>query len=199
MARYYELSAPPEGLARDLGPGGDRVAALLHGVSAHVPPDGAHLPPDGAPRRGSEGLPKTLAGAPVRPAPDVPAALLDRVAPDWLAELERRRHDARRRLHLTGRADRLELAEHVAMLVATPRLRPADPEDADALAMSGAILWLVGTLVAAALADDRADALAELITCGWWPVGPVDGAFLTAPLDLPRRPRGGPPERSRHA
>ncbi|MFC4049819.1 hypothetical protein ACFOY4_09015 [Actinomadura syzygii] len=192
MARYYELSAPPEGLARDLGPGGDRVAALLHGVSAHVPADGA---------RGwaSEGLPKTLAGAPVRPTPHVPAALLDRVAPSWLAALERRRHDARRRLHATGRADRLELAEHVAMLVATPRLRPADPEDDDALAMSGAILWLLGTLVADALAEDRADALAELIARGWWPVGPVDGAFLTAPLDLPRRPRGGPPERSRHA
>ncbi|TYB47904.1 hypothetical protein [Actinomadura chibensis] len=192
MARYYELSAPPEGLARDLGPGGDRVAALLDGVSAHVPPDGAH-------RRRSEELPETLAGAPVRRVPDVSAAVLDRVAPDWLASLERRRHDARRRLLGAGRADRLELAEHVAMLVATPRLRPADPGDADALALSGAVLWLVGTLVAGALADDRADALAELVTGGWWPVGPVDGAFLTAPLDLPRRPRGGPSERPRHA
>ncbi|NKZ08276.1 hypothetical protein [Actinomadura latina] len=194
MARYYELSAPPEGLARDLGRGGDRVAALLHGVSAHLPADGA--PP---PRRDEGRIPAAVAGAPVRPTGDVPAALLDRVDDGWLARLEHRRHVARRRLLDAGREDRLELAEHVAMLVATPRLRPADPGDADALAMSGAILWLVGTLVAIALTDDRDDALAELITRGWWPVGPVDGVFLIAPLDLPSRPRSGLPEGSRHA
>ncbi|MGP4024129.1 AMP-binding protein [Actinomadura sp. 3N407] len=191
MARYYELSAPPEELARDLGPGGDRVAALLHGMSAHLPADGAHVP-----RRGEAHVPESVAGAPVRLMRDVPAALLDRVDPGWLARLEGRRHDARQRLTDTGRGDRLELAEHVAMLVATPRLRPADPGDADALAISGAILWLVGTLVATALTDDRDDALAELITCGWWPVGPVDGAFRIAPLDLPSRPRGRLPEGS---
>ena len=194
MARYYELSAPPAGFARDLGPGGDRVAALLDGVSAHLRTGEAN-----APRRGGGHLPQAVAGAPVRPVRDIPATLLDRVDPGWLARLERRRDDARRRLLRAGREDRLELAEHVAMLVATPRLRPADPGDADALAMSGAILWLVGTLIAVALTDDRDDALAELMARGWWPVGPVDGAFLVAPLDLPSRPRGGMPERSRHA
>ena len=194
MARYYELSAPPEGLARDLGPGGERVAALLDGVSEHLRGDGANLP-----RRDEDRLPEAVAGAPVRVVDDVPAPLLDRVDGGWLARLERRRNDARRRLLDAGREDRLDLAEHVAMLVATPRLRPADPGDADALAMSGAVLWLLGTLVADALTGDRDDALAELVARGWWPVGPVDGAFLVAPLDLPSRPRGGVPERSRDA
>ncbi|WP_336215594.1 hypothetical protein [Nonomuraea sp. LPB2021202275-12-8] len=179
MARYFELSAPPQGLAADLGPGGHRVAALLHALSAR-PPSGSHTPGE-------------VEGMPVRQVEDVPAALLDRVDPGWLAWLESRRSEARARLVADGREDRLELAEHVAMLVATPRLEPAEPGDGDALAMSGAILWLLGTLVATSLADDRDDALADLVGHGWWPVGPVDGALLVAPLGLPGRPRGTPP------
>ncbi|SDK43885.1 hypothetical protein [Nonomuraea jiangxiensis] len=197
MARYYELNAPPEGFAVDLGPGGDRVAALLHGLVTYLPPGDA---PHRAERGPSAGrVPAEMSGLPVRRVDDLPAAVLDRVDPLWQALLENRRSQARARLRDADREDRLELAEHVAMLVATPRLRPADPADADALAMSGAVLWLVGTLVATALADDRDDRLADLIAGGWWPVGPVDGAFLLAPLDLPRRPRHELLGRSSHA
>ncbi|GGL57043.1 hypothetical protein [Planomonospora parontospora] len=199
MARYYELSVPPEGFAGELGPGGDRVAALLHGLVAHLPAGDVSSPPPAGPDPRTGRVPAEVGGLPVRWADELPAVLLDRVDPLWLAWLESRRSEARARLRDARREDRLEFAEHVAMLVATPRLRPADPADAGALAMSGAILWLVGTLVATALTDDRddrADRLADLTARGLWPVGPVDGAFLLAPLDLPRRPRhelsGGP-------
>ncbi|GGS61103.1 hypothetical protein GCM10010156_19830 [Planobispora rosea] len=195
MARYYELSTPPRELAEDLGTGGRRVAALLDALTTHVPPASEHVPPAGArprPEAGSGvpgGVPGEVAGLPVRLVREAPATLLDRVDPGWLVWLESRRSDARGRLVDAGREDRLDLAEHVAMLVATPRLHPADPGDADALTQSGAILWLLGTLVATSLADDRDDALADLIMHGWWPIGPLDGSFLIAPLDLPRRSR----------
>ncbi|MFI6905785.1 hypothetical protein ACIBKY_31285 [Nonomuraea sp. NPDC050394] len=188
MERHYELTAPPPGLATALGPGGEDVLALLDGLSA-------------VPGR----VPDEVDGLPVRQAGRVPAALLDRVEPGWLAALEGRRAHARARLVAAGRESRLELAEHVAMLVATPRLEPAEPGDGDALAQSGAILWLLGTLVATALAGEHDDpgtpvatasagehddpahtALAGLVARGWWPVGPVDGAFVIAPLTLPR-------------
>ncbi|MFI6388614.1 hypothetical protein ACIBHY_04270 [Nonomuraea sp. NPDC050547] len=191
MERHYELTAPPPGLPAALGPGGEDVLALLDGLSA-------------APGR----VPEEVDGLPVRQAGRVPAALLDRVEPGWLAALEGRRARARSSLVAAGRASRLELAEHVAMLVATPRLEPAEPGDGDALAQSGAILWLLGTLVATTLADapgstppaarraspddpaptvPRDDAaLAGLVARGWWPVGPVDGVFVIAPLTLPR-------------
>ncbi|MFD9942819.1 hypothetical protein ACFWYW_54025 [Nonomuraea sp. NPDC059023] len=188
MERHYELTAPPPGLPAALGPGGEDVLALLDGLSA-------------APGR----VPDEVDGLPVRQAGRVPATLLDRVEPGWLAALDGRRARARTRLVAAGRESRLELAEHVAMLVATPRLEPAEPGDGDALAQSGAILWLLGTLVATTLADasgstppaarhddpgntvPRGDAaLAGLVARGWWPVGPVDGAFVIAPLTLPR-------------
>ncbi|MBB5077425.1 hypothetical protein [Nonomuraea endophytica] len=182
MERYYELNAPPPDLPAVLGPGGDDVLALLDGLSV-------------APGR----VPDEVDGLPVRRVGQVPSALLDRVEPGWLAALEGRRARARTRLVAAGRETRLELAEHVAMLVATPRLEPAEPGDGDALAQSGAILWLLGTLVAAALADEHDDAtptvradrlddttLTGLVARGWWPVGPVDGAFVIAPLTLPR-------------
>ncbi|MFI7441573.1 hypothetical protein [Nonomuraea indica] len=173
MARHYELSAPPDGLAADLGPGGDRVDLLLRGLTRGGEPSRACLPP--------------LAGAlPVRALSRVPACLMDRVDPRWLAGLERRRHAARAALLAAGRDAQLELGEHVAMLLATPLLEPADPDDADARAVSGAILWLVGTLVATALAGDDDDLLADLLGRGWWPIGPVDGAFLVAPVTLAR-------------
>ncbi|MFI6294960.1 hypothetical protein ACIBEJ_25450 [Nonomuraea sp. NPDC050790] len=203
MARYFELKDPPRDLPAALGPGGEAVLALLGGLSAA---------PGGAPDH--------VDGLPVRQADRVPTALLDRVEPGWLAALEGRRARARAHLVAAGRESRLELAEHVAMLVATPRLEPARPGDDDALAQSGAILWLLGTLVATALDTpepsrdeppkpshddepvapetgraappvapeaDRGDvALAGLVARGWWPVGPVDGVFVIAPLTLPR-------------
>ncbi|MFI9551936.1 hypothetical protein [Nonomuraea endophytica] len=170
MERHYELNAPPPDLPAVLGPGGEDVLALLDGLSV-------------APGR----VPDHVDGLPVRQVGQVPAELLDRVEPGWLAALECRRARARTHLMATGRESRLELAEHVAMLVATPRLEPAEPGDGDALAQSGAILWLLGTLVAAALTNDQNDTtLAGLVARGWWPVGPVDGAFVIAPLTLPR-------------
>ncbi|MFG3439674.1 hypothetical protein ACGF0J_20720 [Nonomuraea sp. NPDC047897] len=177
MARHYELSAPPDGLAADLGPGGDRVDRLLRGLA------GA-----GEPARSA--LPALVGTLPVRALSRVPACLMDRVDARWLAGLERRRHAARAALRAAGRDDRLELGEHVAMLLTTPLLEPADPDDADARAVSGAVLWLVGTLVATALAEDADDLLADLLGRGWWPVGPVDGAFLVAPVALARTGSG---------
>ncbi|MGW7480031.1 hypothetical protein ACWGH8_15715 [Nonomuraea muscovyensis] len=184
MARHYELTAPPDGLAADLGPGGERVELLLKGLTRV-----------GEPARGA--LPALAGALPVRALSRVPACLMDRVDPRWLAGLERRRHAARAALLAAGRDAHLELGEHVAMLLATPLLEPADPDDADARAASGAILWLVGTLVATTLAGDGDDLLAILLGQGWWPVGPVDGAFLVAPVATARTgARTGPATRA---
>lgn len=166
MARYFELSAAPADLAQELGRGGERVAAMLRGLTE----------PRGTPPAG------------VRVMTRVPADFLNRVDRGWLAELERRRTRARKHLVESGRENELELAGHVAMLVATPRLEPVD---ADSRAISGAILWLLGTLVATCLADDGDPFLADLIASGWWPIGPVDGSFLIAPLTLATGATGG--------
>ncbi len=187
MVRHFELTEPPEGLAAELGPGGDRVERLLRGICAARRPERPPAP-----------------SLTVVRDPAVAAAAMDRVDPGWLEALDRRRGAARERLVATGREKQLDTAEHVAMLVATPRLDPADQTDPDARAVSGALLWLIGTVVADALADpggapaangdgpgrdedddkdddDPLSGLAELLASGWWPIGPVDGAFLISP------------------
>ncbi|WP_440073672.1 hypothetical protein [Streptosporangium sp. OZ121] len=190
MVRHFELTEPPEGLAAELGPGGDRVERLLRGICA------AGRAPA---RRRAPGSSLTVVRDPA-----VAAAAMDRVDPGWLEALDRRRGAARERLVAAGREQQLDTAEHVAMLVATPRLDPADQTDPDARAVSGALLWLIGTVVADALADpggapaangggpghdededdgkdDPLSGLAELLASGWWPIGPVNGAFLISP------------------
>ncbi|WP_051865939.1 hypothetical protein [Streptosporangium roseum] len=187
MARHFELSEPPAGLAGELGRGGDRVERLLHGFCEATRPSTA---------------PGFTSPAPARPATrftvvldrGTAAATMDLVDPGWLADLDRRRAAARSRLLEAGREDQLELAEHVAMLVATPRLDPADPEDAEARAVSGALLWLIGTVVAGALAggdggedeDGTLAELADLLESGWWPIGRVNGRFLITPYTAAR-------------
>ncbi|MDP9870194.1 MULTISPECIES: hypothetical protein [Streptosporangium] len=187
MARHFELSAPPSGLATELGPGGDRVERLLRGVCDATRPSTA---------------PGFTTPAPARPATRftvvrdraTATAAMDLVDPGWLADLDRRRAAARSRLLDAGREEQLELAEHVAMLVATPRLDPADQTDPGARAVSGALLWLIGTVVAGALADgdgeeDEDGTLAELtdlLTDGWWPIGRVNGRFLITPYTADR-------------
>lgn len=181
MVRHFELTEPPEGLAAELGPGGDRVERLLRGICATLRPERA---------------PSSFLTVVRDPA--AAAAAMDSVDPGWLEALDQRRGAARERLVAAGRERQLETAEHVAMLVATPRLDPADQTDPDARAVSGALLWLIGTVVADALADpdgapaadgdgprhdndDPLSGLAELLASGWWPIGPVNGAFLISP------------------
>ncbi|MEU4539710.1 hypothetical protein AB0G15_33135 [Streptosporangium sp. NPDC023825] len=194
MVRHFELTEPPEGLAAELGPGGDRVERLLRGICAADRPERAPDSPLTAP-----GSPLTVVRDPA-----VAAAAMDRVDPAWLEALDRRRGEARERLVAAGREKQLDTAEHVAMLVATPRLDPADQTDPDARAVSGALLWLIGTVVADALADpggapaangdgpgpghdhdhdhdDPLSGLADLLASGWWPIGPVNGDFLISP------------------
>ena len=74
------------------------------------------------------------------------------VAPVGVEALDRQRTAWRDEVVAAGRAEDLEAALHVAMLVATERLDPADDTDVDAHAASGAQLWSLTGAVVAALA-----------------------------------------------
>jgi hypothetical protein len=82
------------------------------------------------------------------------AALLDALPPAVVMPeaFDGQRTAWRAEVVAAGRAEDLEAALHVAMLVATERLDPADDVDVDAHAASGAQLWFLTGAVAAALA-----------------------------------------------
>lgn len=161
MERLYELNRPPEDPGDLLGPGGPRVGALLRGLCGDAPPATA-------PRARVVGLAEAL-------------RLAERVDPAWTAGVDRRSDHARDRLVGAGRAADLELALHMTMLLCTPCLDPADDEDVDAHAVSGALLWLACRLVAPALhGDPDEEGLESLLGGGWWPLGAVDGELVAA-------------------
>lgn len=153
----------------------------------------------GGPRAGRPGL-EALARATPAGAVDLPLAVVtlvegveaaQRVDRAWLEALDRRRAAARTAVVAAGRERELEAALHVAMLVATERLDPADDADVDAHVASGACLWLVTGAVASALAGTSPDPFrpwARLVAAGWWPVGPSGGRLVLSA----REHAGGP-------
>lgn len=164
------------GLAEALGRGGGRVEALLAALPTPTPLDRRLVRATPA---GEVRLPVSEVGLgeAVQAAGHVDGA--------WLREMDRRREVQRQRVVRAGREGQLEAALHVAMLVATERLDPADDGDDDAHVASGAQLWLLAAAVASALAGTEPDPFApwsRLVAGGWWPVGPSGGRLLvTAP------------------
>jgi len=163
-------------VAEALGPGGGRVATLLHRLASGAPaPAGLAL--------------DELARATPAGAVDLPVAafgLADAVLaagevdPDWMAVVDERRSVPRPLLAAAGRTTELEAALHLAMLLGT---RPVGPQDGvgGARAASGARLWLLGAGVSWALIEDAADPFAawtELVSYGIWPVGPTGGRLV---------------------
>ena len=107
----------------------------------------------------------------------------DRVDPEWLAAVDRRRAECRATVVAAGREEELEAALHAVMLVATERLDPPDDADVDQHVASGARLWLLAGAVASALSGPDPDpfaAWADLVTAGWWPIGPSDGRLVVS-------------------
>lgn len=160
-------------VAEALGAGGDRVVDLLDALIRDETVD------MGALARTTPLGPSSLPLAAVTLRAAVDAA--DRMDPEWLAEVERRRAGCRRAVVAAGREEALEAALHVVMLVATERLDPSDDGDVDQHVASGAQLWLLAGAVASALSPARPDpfaAWADLVVAGWWPVGPSDGRLV---------------------
>jgi hypothetical protein len=183
------------GLGAALGPGGDGVSDLLDAVVAEPRADGPAAAVLAALAQA------TPAGDVALPVDEVglraAVAAADRVDPGWLARVDARREAARRAVVAAGRADALEAALHVAMLVATERFDPPEAGDEDALVASGARLWLLTAAVASALAagdgagPDPFAGWGRLVAAGWWPVGPCDGRLVVsgvAGADRGRRP-----------
>lgn len=100
----------------------------------------------------------------------------------WLADVERRREQARRALVDAGRGAELEVALARVVPLAVERFDPADDADVAAHVASGGRLWLLTAAVASALAagadHDPFAAWARLVVAGWWPVGPVGGTLV---------------------
>lgn len=168
-------------LAEALGDGGQRVEQVLGAI---VSP-----PPELEPRR----LHVLAAATPAGPIDlpvvlvDLPRALEASTAVDraWLAAVEHERHAARPLLLTQDRAGHLEAAVHAAMLLGTDHLAPPADDTAGRVA-SGALLWLLGGVVAWALAAPEAnpfDAWGELIVRGWWPIGPSGGRLAMTRLE----------------
>ena len=172
-------------LGQALGPGGDRVEALLAMVA------GGLGGPDALGRADIEALARVTPAGPLSlPMSVVPLAVAvdtaARVDSGWLAEVDRRRAAPRHTLVAAGRGEEMEAALHVAMLVATERLDPADDADVDAHVASGALLWLLAGAVVSALAGVEPDPFggwARLVAAGWWPVGPSRSHLVVSALD----------------
>jgi len=176
-------------LTEALGPGGDRVEALLDALAGPPAPGGGG-DVEGLARAtpaGPVGLPVRLVALPA----GVEAAA--RVDAAWLAAVDRRRDGPRHALAAAGRGEEMEAALHVAMLMATERLDPADDGDEDAHVSSGARLWLLAGAVVSALAGaepDPFEAWARLVVAGWWPVGPSGGHLVVSAPDRRAEPAG---------
>lgn len=178
-------------LAETLGPGGDRVEALLQALTTTA--FGPRRPAVAGGLRGlnAVALPALAPHTPAGPI-DLPLAVVARAAgveaaarvdPTWLAEVDRRRAEPRRALAAAGREAEMEAALHVTMLVATERLDPADDADVEAHVASGAQLWLLAGAVVSALAGTDPDpfaAWAQLVAAGWWPIGPSGGRLVVS-------------------
>jgi hypothetical protein len=161
-------------VADALGPGGDRVEALL---------DALTLGP-------AAGDVSALLRATPAGVVDLPVAIVDRpeavaaageVDPDWLEAVDQKRAACRQVVVDAGREGQLEAALHLCVLLGTERFDPADDRDIAAHVASGARLWLLTGAVASALAGGDPDPFApwaRLVVGGWWPVGPSGGALV---------------------
>lgn len=160
-------------MAEALGPGGDRVADLLEALFDERDVDVEAL---------ARATPAGPVGLPVATVTlQAAAAAADRVDPNWLAEMDRRRTECRRAVVGAGREDALEAALYTALLVATERFDPGNDSDVDEHVASGARLWLLAGAVASALSGADPDPFADwatLVAAGWWPVGPIDGRLV---------------------
>lgn len=176
------------GLAQALGPGGDGVERLLDALVAEPARAAGALDVEALARDTPAGpVPLPLAVVGLQRA----VAAASRVAAAFLADVERRRAALRRTLVAAGREGELEAALHVAVLVATDRLDPADDADVDAHVASGARLWLLTGAVVSALAGARPDPFdswARLVAAGWWPVGPSEGRLVVSDAAGAQRP-----------
>lgn len=166
-------------VAQVLGPGGDRVEAMLGALAGarRVRPDGEVAARARVTPVGMVDLPVDVIGL----AAGVEAAA--RVEPGWLASLGRARDAVRRAVLDAGRQAELEAALHLTILLATERLGPAGDAGQAARVASGARLWLLTGAVASALAGGRPDRFApwaSLAVAGWWPVGPVEGRLVVS-------------------
>jgi hypothetical protein len=163
-------------VAAVLGPGGGRVADLLDRL-ARRPPRPARLATEELLRRTPGGT-VDLSPLVVGLADAVGAA--DEVDPAWMAVVEARRSAPRETLVDRGRGVELEAALNLAMLIGTEQVGDDDGAHVEARIASGARLWLLGGAVAWALAggDDPFGPWAELVSFGFWPVGPVDGRLV---------------------
>lgn len=106
-------------------------------------------------------------------------AAAGRVDPLWLARVDDRRAESR--AAVAGRAEEVEAALHVTLLLAADRFDPDDDTDVDAHVASGARLWLMAGAVVSALSGadpDPFEAWGRLVACGWWPVGPSGGRLV---------------------
>lgn len=194
----------PLSLGQAIGPGGERVESLLARLVGARRPVGTaapatltgtastRLPPSPATVTSLAALAAATPAGPV----DLPLALVPlpagvEAAADvdsaWLEEVDERRSASRRALVAARQEAELEAALHVAVLVATERLDPADDTDVGAHVASGAQLWLLTAAVASALAVASAAAgarpdpfasWAELVVAGLWPIGPSRGRLV---------------------
>ena len=166
------------GVGEALGPGGDRVVALLDRLAG-----GGPFPADLAVAGLARATPAGTVELPVAVVSvDDAASAAGSVDARWMAAVDERRSAPRSALEAAGRATELEAAINLAMLLGTDRLEAAAPGLAARVA-SGAQLWLLGGGVAWALLDGDDDpfaAWAELVSWGMWPVGPVAGRLLVA-------------------
>jgi len=171
-------------LARALGPGGDRVEGLLDALAGRRDPDAlagtSAVDVEALARAtpaGTVSLPLEVVG--LRAGVEA-AAGVDRA---WLAAVDRGRAAPRQAMVEGGREAEMEAALHVAMLLATERLDPADDAEVDAHIASGARLWLLAGAVVSALAGvvpDPFEGWARLIVAGWWPVGPSGSRLVVS-------------------
>ncbi|MDQ3305423.1 MAG: hypothetical protein M3535_05480, partial [Actinomycetota bacterium] len=167
------------GLAEALGPGGPTVERLLGDLHCGVGPmSEAEL---------TARATTTPAGPVDLPLAMVPLAEgversggVDRA---WFDEVDHRRSVPRSSLLAAGRGVELEAALHVAMLLATEVLDPADDSYVDAHVASGAQLWILAGAVAWTLVGSGANPFgpwAELVAAGLWPIGPSGGHLVVS-------------------
>lgn len=166
---------PTLSVGEALGPGGARIATLLHRLASEAAPPAA---------LGVEELTRETPAGQV----DLPVAVVglaeavravDAVDPKWMAIVDERRSLPRAALAEGGRTTELEAALNLAMLLGT---RPVnDAGDRGPRVASGARLWLLGAGVSWALSEVAVDPFAawtELVSYGIWPVGPADGRLV---------------------
>lgn len=167
------------GFADALGPGGASVERLLGRLGRRPTPTAATEMAVRATATPAGPVELPLAVVPLGEGVECSAS----VDPAWLNDVERRRSAPRGALLDAGRGLDLEAALHVAMLLATEALDPADDADVHAHVASGAQLWLLGGAVVWALLDTGDNPFgpwAELVVAGLWPIGPSGGRLVVS-------------------